>query len=81
MAKTYNARKRKVKKNIPHGQVHIHTTFNNTVITIKNEPSSTQQKKKIPCLDSLKLRHFFPPLILLSLLFHNHSNVHLSAST
>jgi small subunit ribosomal protein S11 len=30
----YKARKRKVKKNIPHGEVHIHTTFNNTVITI-----------------------------------------------
>ena len=34
MGKTYNARKRKVKKNVPHGEVHIHTTFNNTVITI-----------------------------------------------
>ena len=34
MGKTYNARKRKVKKNVPHGVVHIHTTFNNTVITI-----------------------------------------------
>ena len=29
MGKTYNARKRKVKKNVPHGCVHIHTTFNN----------------------------------------------------
>ena len=27
MGKTYNARKRKVKKNVPHGEVHIHTTF------------------------------------------------------
>ena len=34
MGKTYNARKRKVKKNVPHGEVHIHTTFNNTVITV-----------------------------------------------
>ncbi len=33
MAK-YNARKRKVKKNVPHGQVHISTTFNNTIVTI-----------------------------------------------
>lgn len=41
MAKTYNARKRKVKKNIPHGQVHIHTTFNNTVITITDEHGNT----------------------------------------
>ena len=41
MAKTYNARKRKVKKNIPHGQVHIHTTFNNTVITITDTLGNT----------------------------------------
>lgn len=30
----YNARKRKVKKNVPVGQVHIRSTFNNTVVTI-----------------------------------------------
>ena len=41
MGKTYNARKRKVKKNIPHGQVHIHTTFNNTVITITDTLGNT----------------------------------------
>ncbi|MBQ2872724.1 MAG: 30S ribosomal protein S11 [Bacilli bacterium] len=41
MGKTYNARKRKVKKNIPHGEVHIHTTFNNTVITITDTEGNT----------------------------------------
>ena len=41
MGKTYNARKRKVKKNVPHGEVHIHTTFNNTVITITDEEGNT----------------------------------------
>ena len=41
MGKTYNARKRKVKKNIPHGQVHIHTTFNNTVITVTDSLGNT----------------------------------------
>ena len=41
MGKTYNARKRKVKKNVPHGQVHIHTTFNNTVITITDAEGNT----------------------------------------
>ena len=41
MGKTYNARKRKVKKNVPHGQVHIHTTFNNTVITITDTEGNT----------------------------------------
>ena len=30
----YNARKRKVKKNIPTGIVHIRSTFNNTIVTI-----------------------------------------------
>ena len=37
MAKTYNARKRKVKKNVPNGEVHVHSTFNNTVVTITDE--------------------------------------------
>ena len=41
MGKTYNARKRKVKKNIPHGEVHIHTTFNNTVITVTDAEGNT----------------------------------------
>ena len=41
MGNTYNARKRKVKKNIPHGEVHIHTTFNNTVITITDTEGNT----------------------------------------
>ena len=41
MGKTYNARKRKVKKNVPHGCVHIHTTFNNTVITITDTLGNT----------------------------------------
>ena len=41
MGKTYNARKRKVKKNVPHGSVHIHTTFNNTVITITDSEGNT----------------------------------------
>jgi len=41
MGKTYNARKRKVKKNVPHGQVHIHTTFNNTVITVTDAEGNT----------------------------------------
>ena len=36
MAK-YNARKRKVKKNVPHGQVHINSTFNNTIVTITDK--------------------------------------------
>ena len=30
----YNRRKRKVKKNIPEAQAHIHATYNNTVISI-----------------------------------------------
>ena len=30
----YNARKRKVKKNVPAGVVHIAATYNNTIVTI-----------------------------------------------
>lgn len=30
----YKQRKRKVKKNIPEGTAHIHSTFNNTIITL-----------------------------------------------
>ena len=30
----YNRRKRKTKKNIPEGQAHIHSTYNNTVVSI-----------------------------------------------
>lgn len=30
----YNSRKRKTKKNIPTGEVHIKSTFNNTLVTI-----------------------------------------------
>jgi len=37
MGKTYNARKRKVKKNVPTGEVHIHATFNNTIVTITDK--------------------------------------------
>ncbi len=33
----YKARKRKVKKNIPEGQAHISSTFNNTIITITDK--------------------------------------------
>ena len=33
----YKARKRKVKKNIPEGQAHIHSTFNNSIVTITDK--------------------------------------------
>ena len=33
----YKARKRKVKKNVPNGIVHIKATFNNTIISISDE--------------------------------------------
>ena len=37
----YNRRKRKVKKNIPEAQAHIHSTYNNTVISITDVVEST----------------------------------------
>lgn len=30
----YNRRKRKVKKNIPEAVAHIHSNYNNTIVTI-----------------------------------------------
>ena len=33
----YKTRKRKVKKNIPEGIAHIHSTFNNTIVTISDK--------------------------------------------
>ena len=33
----YKSRKRKVNKNIPEGQAHIHSTFNNTIVTITDK--------------------------------------------
>ena len=33
----YNRRKRKVKKNIPEGEAHIHSTYNNTVVSITDK--------------------------------------------
>ena len=33
----YKARKRKVKKNVPIGEAHIHSTFNNTIVTITDK--------------------------------------------
>ncbi|HQD91914.1 MAG TPA: 30S ribosomal protein S11 [Bacilli bacterium] len=34
-------RRRKVRKNIPHGIAHIHSTFNNTIVTITDEAGNT----------------------------------------
>lgn len=36
----YKARKRKVKKNIPEGRAYIHSTFNNTIVTITDIPGN-----------------------------------------
>ena len=33
----YNRRKRKVKKNIPEAVAHIHSTYNNTIVTISEK--------------------------------------------
>lgn len=41
MGKTYNARKRKTKKNVPTGVAHIHSTFNNTIVTITDPEGNT----------------------------------------
>jgi small subunit ribosomal protein S11 len=33
--------KRKVRKNVPHGQAHIYATFNNTIVTITDRQGNT----------------------------------------
>ncbi len=37
----YKPRKRKVKKNVPEGVAHIHTSFNNTIVTICDKEGNT----------------------------------------
>jgi small subunit ribosomal protein S11 len=37
----YKSRKRKVKKHIVEGSAHIHSTFNNTIVTIADEGGNT----------------------------------------
>ena len=37
MAKVQKTRKRRVKKNVARGCAHIHSTFNNTIVTITDE--------------------------------------------
>ena len=36
----YNRRKRKIKKNIPEAVAHIHSTYNNTIVTITEKDGS-----------------------------------------
>ncbi len=33
----YKPRKRKVKKNVPEGRAYIHSTFNNTIVTLSDK--------------------------------------------
>ena len=56
----YNRRKRKIKKNIPEAEAHIHSTYNNTIVTISDKEGNaiswssagrigyTGSKKKTP---------------------------------
>ena len=37
----YKTRKKKVKKNVPEGVAHIHSTFNNTITTIADKEGNT----------------------------------------
>ena len=37
----YKTRKKKVKKNVPEGIAHIHSTFNNTITTIADKDGNT----------------------------------------
>ncbi len=56
----YNRRKRKIKKNVPEAEAHIHSTYNNTIVTISDKDGNaiswsssgrigyTGSKKKTP---------------------------------
>ena len=37
----YKTRKKRVKKNVPEGVAHIHSTFNNTIITLTDKEGNT----------------------------------------
>ena len=37
----YQSRKRKVKKNVVEGMAHVHSTFNNTIVTITDKNGNT----------------------------------------
>lgn len=37
VTKSTKAKRRKIKRNLPKGQVHVHSTFNNTIISITDE--------------------------------------------
>lgn len=37
----YKTRKKKVKKNVPEGIAHIHSTFNNTIVTLTDKVGNT----------------------------------------
>ncbi len=41
MAKASASKRKKVKKNVPEGIVHVHATFNNTIITITDRKGDT----------------------------------------
>jgi len=38
---TTKTRRRKTKRNVPVGQVHVHATFNNTIVTISDEQGNS----------------------------------------
>ena len=41
----YKTRKKKVKKNVPEGIAHIHSTFNNTIVTISDDAGNKERRK------------------------------------
>jgi len=41
MAQASTSKRKKVKKNVPEGVVHVHATFNNTIITITDRKGDT----------------------------------------
>ena len=51
MAKQQGGRRRRAKRNIPHGQAHIKASFNNTIITITDQDARSAGEMGIRKLD------------------------------
>ena len=60
MAKVQKTRKRRVKKNIARGCAHIHSTFNNTIVTITDENGNAVRALQVAGLEITMINDVTP---------------------